>query len=520
MSAKDKLLALKSTYLDNESVSNREQLGFAGGIFGNAMGQDSVDTFSDKFNRNFMGISNAMLTVKGNISTVLGFFIPPIAGSLYDLPTRAGKKSNIRKAMLITPIPFGIFSMLLFIVPTKSAMWNFVWALFFHTLFTIVDTFYDIALNALAFKMVSEPADRKKFFTFESISSTLGSMAPGGIIPIIVGMTDDAHKQQWLYFFIALGFCIIGIIAMYAPYFTIAERAPILAAEAKKEDEKIRWDKNMISAIIHNRPFMVLQLANMFDCIRQITYKLLPYLYDDTFGDYKMKAVIDAISGSLSYVGLLAVPFLGKKFSARAILSGGYFYTAFFYGIMSVFNFKTVKSGSEKQFDIDFMRKFRYPICLCIGFGGIPNAAQGASRKIIVEVGIEGSRMDEGSGSQGSDSKGNDNQGNELSNSNGLKTSIEDAGRENSLNSKKSQDMGQESGDAEGAQKSLKSGEESQSAVNRIRVHICGEVATPGVYEIDEGSRVIDAVELAGGFTDKDIIRAGEEEAYVELMFS
>lgn len=121
-----------------------------------------------------------------------------------------------------------------------------------------------------------------------------------------------------------------------------------------------------------------------------------------------------------------------------------------------------------------------------------------------VEVGIEGSRMDEGSGSsQGSGSKGNDNQGNEWSNSNSLKTSIEDAGRESSLNSKKSQDMGQESGDVEGAQKSLKSGEESQYAVNRIRVHICGEVTTPGVYEIDEGSRVIDAVELAGGFTDK-----------------
>lgn len=37
----------------------------------------------------------------------------------------------------------------------------------------------------------------------------------------------------------------------------------------------------------------------------------------------------------------------------------------------------------------------------------------------------------------------------------------------------------------------------------RIRIHICGEVVNPGVYEIEDGSRVIDAVELAGGFTDK-----------------
>ncbi len=34
-------------------------------------------------------------------------------------------------------------------------------------------------------------------------------------------------------------------------------------------------------------------------------------------------------------------------------------------------------------------------------------------------------------------------------------------------------------------------------------VHICGEVAVPGVYELEEGSRVFQAVERAGGFTEK-----------------
>ena len=32
-------------------------------------------------------------------------------------------------------------------------------------------------------------------------------------------------------------------------------------------------------------------------------------------------------------------------------------------------------------------------------------------------------------------------------------------------------------------------------------VHICGEVVSPGVYELEEGSRVFQAVERAGGFT-------------------
>lgn len=34
-------------------------------------------------------------------------------------------------------------------------------------------------------------------------------------------------------------------------------------------------------------------------------------------------------------------------------------------------------------------------------------------------------------------------------------------------------------------------------------VHICGAVKTPGVYELPEGSRIFEAVELAGGLTEE-----------------
>ena len=34
-------------------------------------------------------------------------------------------------------------------------------------------------------------------------------------------------------------------------------------------------------------------------------------------------------------------------------------------------------------------------------------------------------------------------------------------------------------------------------------VHICGEVKVPGVYEVQEGSRIFEVIELAGGFTDE-----------------
>lgn len=45
-------------------------------------------------------------------------------------------------------------------------------------------------------------------------------------------------------------------------------------------------------------------------------------------------------------------------------------------------------------------------------------------------------------------------------------------------------------------------------------VHICGEVRNPGVYEMEMGSRIFQAVELAGGFTeeaDKDCLNMALE---------
>lgn len=37
----------------------------------------------------------------------------------------------------------------------------------------------------------------------------------------------------------------------------------------------------------------------------------------------------------------------------------------------------------------------------------------------------------------------------------------------------------------------------------KIYVHVCGEVKNPGVYELDSGSRIFEAIEAAGGMTNK-----------------
>ena len=170
----------------------------------------------------------------------------------------------------------------------------------------------------------------------------------------------------------ALVFCILGVSTMIAPYFTLNEKVGTLKVN---ETEKIKWNRNTVAAIFRNKPFIVMEIAMMFETVRQVTYDLLPDLYRETFADYGMKALIDALSGALSYVGLFAVPIVGNRISARTMVMGGHFYSAFFYAAAALLGAK---------FDLNRVRKFRYLTGLCIGLSGMPNSGMSAGRRILL----------------------------------------------------------------------------------------------------------------------------------------
>ena len=374
MGLKQKASDFKYRITHNPSFTLREQLGYAGGMFGNAMGQDCVLTYSDKFNRDFMNIRPTHLVAMGNATTILSFLVPPVAGTLLDRPTPQGKMSHTKRILLLTPLPFAVTSMMLFFVPSGSPIINLVWSFLFTVLFTTVDTFFDMALSTISLRMTTNPNDRKNFYTISSLAATLGSMLPGWILPIVVQRFTMANDQKWAHFFVALFFCILGVSSMSAPYFTLNEKVGNIKVN---ESEKIEWNRRTISAILHNKPYVIYLLATMFETVRKVTYDLLPFLYQNTFDDYGMKAIIDMISGTLSYVGLALVPMLGGRISARTMLVSGHVYTGFFYVIISAI-------AGRKQFALDRIRKLRYLVGAMIGMAGMPNSGMSAAQRVLV----------------------------------------------------------------------------------------------------------------------------------------
>ncbi len=354
---KDKYQELKN----NPDVALKEQVGYVSGVFGNCMGQDSVSTYTDQFMRDYMGLKSHHLLTMKSVTTGVNIFIAPIVGVLLD--NNHSTKGNARRFMMASAIPFTLSSILLFIVPSSSVTFNVIWSFLLYLLFNIADTFFDVALSTLSVRMTPNAKSRKNFYTIAQLASTLGSMLPGGMVPIIIELQgNDYAKEKWAFFTVALFFGILGMFTMLVPCFTLKERNMVLPPREKEKKVKIDY-----KLILLNRPLLLLCLSQVIESVRQVCYSSLPFFYKHTLNRYGMKTYVEMGSSALSYGGLLSVPFVGKKRSSRDIVVWGYLHTGICYLLLLIFGYKHL-----------------WLVGILIALGGLPNAAMSAARRILL----------------------------------------------------------------------------------------------------------------------------------------
>lgn len=345
---------------NNPEIEFKEQVGYISGVFGNCMGQDSVLTYTDQFMYDYMGLESKHLLTMKSVTTGANILVAPIVGILLD-NNRSGK-GNARRFMMASAVPFAIASVLLFFVPSSSQTGNFIWSFLLYLLFNIADTFFDVSLSTLSVRMTANAKSRKNFYTVAQIASTLGSVLPGGMVPIIIdAMDSDYAKEKWAFFGVALCFGVIGFFAMLVPCLTLKERNLILPPQ---NDKKIKIDYRLI---LLNRPLLLLCLSQVIDSVRQVCYSALPFFYKQTLNRYGMKTYVEIASSALSYGGLCMVPFAGRKMSSRDIVVAGYLHTGVCYLLLLL--------AGYQHFPV---------VAVLIALGGLPNAAMSAARRILL----------------------------------------------------------------------------------------------------------------------------------------
>ena len=211
--------------------------------------------------------------------------------------------------------------------------------------------------------MTPNAKSRKNFYTVAQLASTLGSMLPGGLVPIIIELQgNDYAKEKWAFFTVALIFGVLGMFTMLVPCFTLKERNMVLPP--KEQKKKIKIDYKLI---LLNRPLLLLSLSQCIDSVRQVCYNALPFFYKQTLNKYSMKTYVEMASSALSYGGLLSIPFIGKKLSSRDIVVGGYLHTGICYLLLFIFGYKSL-----------------WLVGILIALGGLPNAGMSAARRVLL----------------------------------------------------------------------------------------------------------------------------------------
>ena len=353
---KDKL----QKFMENPDVAFKEQVGYVSGVFGNCMGQDSVSTYTDQFMYDYMGLKSGHVVAMKSTTTAANILIAPIVGAMLD-NNRSGK-GNARSFMMASAIPFTLASVLLFVVPSGSLMFNVIWSFVLYLTFNIADTFYDVALSTLSVRMTPNAKSRKNFYTVAQVASTLGSMFPGWLVPIIIeAMDSDYNSEKWAFFTVALLFGILGLFTMLVPCMTLKERNIVLPP---RDDKKVKIDYKLI---LLNRPLLLLCLANCVESVRRVCYNSLPFFYKQTLGRFGMKTYVEMGSSALSYAGLFSVPFIGKKLSSRDIVVAGYMHTAVCYILLAIFGYKNL-----------------WIVGILIALGGLPNAGMSAAKRVLL----------------------------------------------------------------------------------------------------------------------------------------
>ncbi|MBQ7596491.1 MAG: MFS transporter, partial [Clostridia bacterium] len=111
---------------NNPEFTIKEQLGFASGSFGNTMGQDCVETYTDQFFREHLGLTTAQTLPLKSVTKVVNIFSAPIIGALLDASKPGENRSN--KFMFCSAIPLTLASVLIFTVPNGTLLFRTVWA--------------------------------------------------------------------------------------------------------------------------------------------------------------------------------------------------------------------------------------------------------------------------------------------------------------------------------------------------------------------------------------------------------
>ncbi|WP_017815485.1 glycoside-pentoside-hexuronide (GPH):cation symporter [Paenibacillus shenyangensis] len=306
--------ALKPVQVEEQAttakISLKEKISYGMGDFGNGFMFDLGQLYLLKF---FTDVAGIPAIAAGGIfaaSKLFAAFCDPIVGSSIDYRKNIGPRGKFRPYLIMGSIALAILTILTFISPNLSTSGKLIYAYASYMIWGIGYSFVNIPYGSLGAAITQDTVERASLSSFRQAGS-LGALFVTSVIvmPIIVHFANPKVGYP-----VVMGIMsLIGVIAFFFCYKGTKERAVNLAPPREKLTPWL-----IIKTFISNKPLLVLVLMTVFTISAyNIKSAMLVYFAQYNLGNVELMAYMNFIIIGSSFIGVLFLPKLVKKFGKR-----------------------------------------------------------------------------------------------------------------------------------------------------------------------------------------------------------
>lgn len=243
----------------------------------------------------------------------------PLMGSFIDKTrTRYGK---LRPYLFLVPIPLAIATVMLFSGPVffagepsnsiKKIVYMYVSYLIWEMLYTIGD----VPFWGLSASNSPNPLDRSRSIgSARFISSILG-----GIPGIVIAPVIDWVKSGSSSFTLPQAFAVLGLVVSIVGM-GLFSLSGICCKERILQPMDDPQLLDGFKSLLHNKPLLMIVLANVLGCLGGIGGIFQNYLYIDVLGSASIGIVLGIPGTIVGFASYILVPYMKKKFDNKQIL--------------------------------------------------------------------------------------------------------------------------------------------------------------------------------------------------------
>ena len=291
-----------------ETVQPKEALSYSFAGFGQNIICQLVTTFFMVYLTDVAQISPLWLAYMFLFARLFDAFNDPIMGTIVD-KTRT-KWGKMRPYLLYTPIPIGIFTILLFTAGLFSGMdatGKFVYATVIYLCWGIAYTIVDVPYWGLSSSMTKDTEQRNTLLTVARLICTIGSGLVSVAIPIVTGITGQTPTA---YLIIAIISVIIAIPPFWIGFKNTKER--YFEDDSKKESLK-----ESLKLLFKNKPLMLLILVGVLGGLRTIYMTTSIYYANYNLMNLSLAGVIFLLVVPGGLLATVLTPVLSVKFGKK-----------------------------------------------------------------------------------------------------------------------------------------------------------------------------------------------------------